>query len=202
MTRPSHPPHALVVCTANVCRSPVVERLLRRHLVPAIGGLTVSSAGTHGGRNEVHPDTVAAAATAGVDLSDHRSRRITRRLLDAEGDDLVIALSREHVYHLIATDESVWPHTFTLVEIVRRAEELATAGTTFDGFDGWVAALSDGRRSSDLLPGRSSDDIDDPYGRSQRRQRRMVRQVEDLSTQLAAAAATSLASPPGDTRSD
>jgi protein-tyrosine phosphatase len=197
VTQSSGSSNALVVCTANVCRSPVAERLLQRHLGAVISDFTVSSAGTHGGRNVVHPDTTAAALTAGVDLSDHRSRRVTRRLLDVEGNDLVIALAREHVYHLIATDEAVWPHTFTFVEIVRRSEELAARGATFDGFDGWVAALSGGRRSSDLLPGRSSDDIADPYGRSQRHQRRMVRQVEELSVRLADAASASLARHPG-----
>lgn len=135
----------------------------------------------------VHPDTSAAAADVGVDLSNHRSRRLTRRLLDAEGNDLVIALAREHVYQLIATDESVWPRTFTLVEVVRRSEQLADGGATFEQFGDWVAAMSDGRLSSQLLPGRSSDDIVDPYGRSRRRQRRMVRQVEELSVRLAAA---------------
>ena len=145
----------------------------------------MTSAGTQGGRNEVHPDTVAAAAAVGADVSTHRSRRLTRRLLDVEGADLVVAMAREHVYHLVATDESVWPHTFTLVELVRRSEALAAAGATSTGFDDWVAALSEGRPGSDLLPGRPSDDIADPYGRSRRHHRRMVRELDDLSGRLA-----------------
>lgn len=196
MTQLSRSPHILVLCTANVCRSPVAEDLLRRHLVTSTDHVTVSSAGTHGGRNVVHHDTQAAAADIGVDLSDHRSRRLTRRLLDAEGGDLVVAMAREHVYHTIATDESVWPHTFTLVELVRRSEALAATGTTKLCFHDWIAALSDGRSASDLLPGRPSDDIADPYGRSRRHHRRMVRQIDGLSLRLAEAATAVLAAGP------
>jgi len=189
-------PNILVVCTANVCRSPVVEALLRRHLAPP-GGVSVTSAGTHGGRNVVHPDSIAAAADAGIDLSGHRSRRLTRRLLDAEGGDLVIALTREHVYHLVATDEAVWPRSFTLVELVRRSEGLAASGATVSGVAEWVAAVGEGRRGTDLLAGRRSDDIADPYGRSRRHHRRMVREVDELCLRLSAAATVSLA-PRGD----
>ena len=143
----------------------------------------------------MHPDTIAAAAGVGADVSAHRSRRLTRRLLDAEGTDLVVAMSREHVYHLVATDESVWPHTFTLVELVRRSEALAAAGAAAAGFDDWIAALSEGRRGRDLLPGRPTDDIADPYGRSRRHHRRMARELDDLSGRLARAAATVLDPP-------
>lgn len=195
MTIPAHSPNVLVVCTANVCRSPVAEQLIRRDLPASTGLVSVTSAGTHGGRNEVHSDTVAAAAAVGADISAHRSRRLTRRLLDVEGADLVVAMAREHVYHLVATDESVWPHTFTLVELVRRSEALAAAGATSSGFDDWVAALSEGRRGSDLLPGRPADDIADPYGRSRRHHRRMVRELDDLSGRLARAAAAVLDPP-------
>lgn len=194
MTSPPAPPHVLVVCTANVCRSPVVERLLPRYLAAVGIDVTATSAGTHGGRNVVHPDTVAAASDIGVDLADHWSRRLTRRLLDAEGADLVVAMAREHVYQLIAIDESAWPRTFTLPELVRRAESLANAGSAMT-FGEWVAALGDGRRSSDLLPGTASDDVDDPYGRARRHHRSMVREVDELCRRLAIGAGALVRAP-------
>lgn len=185
-------PNILVICTANVCRSPVVERLLDRHLNAVGIDVTVTSAGTHGGRNRVQPDTIAAAAELDVELGDHTSRRLTRRLLDREGNDLVVTLARDHLYHVIATDEATWPRTFTLAELARRAEAGASVGLAAGNLDGWVAALGVDRRSSDLMPGLPSDDIADPYGRSMRHHRRMVRTVDRLCASVATAAAVAL----------
>lgn len=187
------PPRLLAVCTANICRSPVAERAIQRELAAVGIDTTVVSAGTHGGHGRVHNDTAIAAAKFGIDLSTHGSQRLTRRLLDDAGSDLVITMTRDHVYHVVATDESAWPRTFTLIELVRRAEDLAAHGGSADEFGTWVAKLSAGRRSADLMPGRATDDIADPYGRSRRHHRRMVGLVDDLARRLALAAATTLA---------
>lgn len=195
MISPPTSPHVLVVCTANVCRSPVVERLLPRHLAAVGIAVGASSAGTHGGRNVVHPDTAAVALEVGIDLSDHWSRRLTRRLLAAEGGDLIVALTREHVYQLIAIDESTWARTFTLPELARRARAAATAGTSAASFAEWVSALSAGRTSSDLLPGSDADDVADPYGRSRRHHRSMVKRVDELCRVVAVGAATTMRTP-------
>ncbi|MEE9659314.1 arsenate reductase/protein-tyrosine-phosphatase family protein [Enterobacter cloacae complex sp. CARB60] len=87
----------LVVCTANICRSPIGERLLRQ-LLP---GKQVTSAGIFG--LEGRPADAAAQAVArrhGVSLEGHVARKVTRSLL--QKSDLILVMEPEHL-RFIAT---------------------------------------------------------------------------------------------------
>ena len=67
----------LVVCTGNVCRSPITEGLLRAAFAERLGPdvLEVASAGTMGWTGSgAHPRSIRAASERGVDISDHRAR--------------------------------------------------------------------------------------------------------------------------------
>ena len=70
----------LIVCTANICRSPMAHGLLKFLLVSeSMNGLvTVDSAGTHLLQKGLPPDIRAqqVAFQSGIDLSDLRSRKI------------------------------------------------------------------------------------------------------------------------------
>lgn len=89
-------PHILIVCTANICRSPLLEGLLRQRLQKQ--GLTswkVSSAGTW-----VEMARPAArfsqklATQQGISLEKHVSRMVTREMVaDA---DLVLCMTANH----------------------------------------------------------------------------------------------------------
>ena len=81
----------LVVCTGNICRSPIVEGWLKTKLP----GKIVESAGTGALVGEgADPDSVAVAADHGIDLTRHRARQLTGQLLREA--DLVLALDRTH----------------------------------------------------------------------------------------------------------
>jgi protein-tyrosine phosphatase len=87
----------LVVCTGNICRSPIGERLLRQQLP----GKQVNSAGILG--LEGHPAVAAAQAVArrhGVSLEGHIARKVTRNLLQQA--DLILVMGPEHL-RFIAT---------------------------------------------------------------------------------------------------
>ena len=87
----------LVVCTGNICRSPIGERLLRQQLP----GKQVNSAGILG--LEGHPADAAAQAVArrhGVSLEGHIARKVTRNLLQQA--DLILVMWPEHL-RFIAT---------------------------------------------------------------------------------------------------
>lgn len=87
----------LVVCTGNICRSPIGERLLRQQLP----GKQVNSAGILG--LEGHPADAAAQAVArrhGVSLEGHIARKVTRNLLQQA--DLILVMGPEHL-RFIAT---------------------------------------------------------------------------------------------------
>lgn len=87
----------IVVCTANICRSPVAEWLLRDHLKNAdLDGWTVSSAGTRGVAPYGAPrPCIDMMAERGLDLSGHRARLLEPAHLQAA--DLVLCLAPEHV---------------------------------------------------------------------------------------------------------
>ena len=82
----------LVVCTGNICRSPVGERLLRRQLPD----LTVDSAGTYGLTGEA-ADTTASevAARNGLSLDGHIAQKLTASL--ARNYDLILVMEPLHI---------------------------------------------------------------------------------------------------------
>lgn len=87
----------LVVCTGNICRSPMGERLLRQQLP----GRQVTSAGIFG--LEGCPADAAAQAVAwrhGISLEGHVARKVTRSLL--QKSDLILVMEPKHL-RFIAT---------------------------------------------------------------------------------------------------
>lgn len=86
----------LCVCTGNICRSPMLEYLLRREL-PKYGleDVEVSSAGT--GTVDGEPASthaITAMNEIGIDIADHRSRRVTAAM--AQEADVIVALTVQH----------------------------------------------------------------------------------------------------------
>ncbi|TXH03865.1 MAG: low molecular weight phosphotyrosine protein phosphatase [Nevskiaceae bacterium] len=85
--------HILVVCTGNICRSPVAEALLRQRL--AEGGFVVASAGTAAMVGwPADPMTQRVAAGYGLSLSEHRARQLGPAML--ADHDLVLTLDQSH----------------------------------------------------------------------------------------------------------
>ena len=86
----------LMVCTGNMCRSPLAEAILRAELERrAVGDISVASAGT--GAWEGRPPSDGALLVAmehDLDISGHRSRHLTRELVDQT--DVIFTMSRGH----------------------------------------------------------------------------------------------------------
>ena len=76
---------ALVLCTGNSCRSQMAEGWIRHDLGDRVD---VVSAGTH--PSYVHPLAIRVMAEAGVDISGHTSKSVSR-FLD-EPMDLVVTV--------------------------------------------------------------------------------------------------------------
>ena len=122
------PANVLMLCSANQCRSPMAEALLARRWARSRTRWRVRSAGLLGEDavgEPPPPEVVAALAAYGLDISGHRSRRVTAA--DLGWADLVLGMSREHVRHAVVTVPDSWPRTFTLKELVRRGEETGPA---------------------------------------------------------------------------
>lgn len=84
----------LLICTGNTCRSPMAMTLVRKALGPDAANYVVESAGVsaHDEPASEHAQTVMQER--GLDLSQHRSRRLTREMLDDA--DIVFTLSQSH----------------------------------------------------------------------------------------------------------
>ena len=87
----------IVVCTGNICRSPMAEGLLKNRMPETLKGrMEVSSAGTYGLQGHPASDNaVRAMALIGIDCARHRARQLTRQML--EEADLLVAMEKYHL---------------------------------------------------------------------------------------------------------
>jgi protein-tyrosine-phosphatase len=95
----SAPGHIVIVCTANICRSPMAEGLLTHALSgqpEPLRSLKIISAGLAARPGEpVSANSVAALKKVGIDISGHRARPVTQQLLD---DALaVFCMTQSHI---------------------------------------------------------------------------------------------------------
>jgi protein-tyrosine phosphatase len=156
----------LVVCTGNVCRSPIAEGLLRAALRARLGddAPSVASAGTAGWEGSpADPFSVVAASEHGADISAHRARRLL--LGHLEEASLVLAMAGEHRDQVARKLPAVADRTFALKELVRLLEALPPAaaadpGTVLEDRVAQAAALRRGGFEGD----RRDEDVLDPLG--------------------------------------
>jgi len=166
----SGPVRVLVVCTANVCRSPAAELLLRAGLALRLGAaaaeqIAVSSAGTWAGdARPVEPGTAAALRRHGVSAAEVAAARSTPLTAEAVvGADLVIGATADHVRDVWRLDLSAQTRSFTLGELARLTEGLgedlpdALPGERLRA----LVAAAGARREERRLPGRPY--VDDAY---------------------------------------
>lgn len=85
----------LFVCTANICRSPMAEGLLRARLGDAAPDWRIDSAGTWAMDGEgAAPRAIKVLKTRGIDLSEHRSRIVNPAILSRA--NLVLVMEKGH----------------------------------------------------------------------------------------------------------
>src|SRR5919201_6306261 len=156
----------LLVCTGNVCRSPVAEAMVRSTLSRKLGDETpkVSSAGTAGWEGSpATREAVHAAAERGVDISRHVARRLDPAMV---GDaDLVLCMGRAHCEEIVEEHPADAGKVFTLKEFVRLVEEENVIGDRPAGDSlAQRVALADGRRRGGFTGNPLDEDITDPLG--------------------------------------
>lgn len=157
----------LIVCTGNICRSPIAEGLLRHHLqARGVGDVQVASAGVSGwDGSPASTEAVEALAERGIDISSHLARRLGRQTIDSA--DLVIAMAEEHRREMARIAPSAGPRTFTLKEFVRLLAGAQTRlrGTTSEELIRGAAELANSRRTGGEVAA-FDEDIADPLGLS------------------------------------
>jgi protein-tyrosine phosphatase len=114
-------PSILFVCTANRFRSPLAAAFFRKSLEEKGDSefWDVSSAGTWATPDlPVMPGLVETARMFGIDLSEHRSRRVNRPLLSKY--DLIVVMQAGHKEALLTEYHGLQNRVYLLSEIIER----------------------------------------------------------------------------------
>jgi protein-tyrosine phosphatase len=116
----------LVICTANICRSPMVAALLADRLAAAglADQVAVSSAGVFAEAGLPASATMRLRAGArGLDLDSHRSTLVTEAELAHA--DLILVMEEAHRKAIFYRAPFVLPKVFRLAELAGIHEDLA-----------------------------------------------------------------------------
>lgn len=91
----------LVVCTGNICRSPMGEGVLVHKFAQTnLSHISVQSAGTSGWENhKPTSEAIQACSEIGIDISTLRSSPITEQMI--QGADLVVAMEQYHIDEMV-----------------------------------------------------------------------------------------------------
>jgi protein-tyrosine-phosphatase len=94
------PYEILVVCTGNICRSPMAEGLIKDMLPKAVQAqISVSSAGTHAIHgNQASDFAVQVMQSHGVDIAGHRARMLSKPML--KNADLILVMETNHLKYI------------------------------------------------------------------------------------------------------
>jgi protein-tyrosine phosphatase len=175
----------LLVCTGNICRSPMAEGFIRRQLAErGVEGVEVESAGVSGWEGSAATEeAVQALVELDIDISDHQARRLTRRLVDAA--DLVVAMAGEHRDAVTRVVPRAVPRTFTLKELVRLLEAEGDPDGSAPPAERIRARVerADARRTAESERG-GHEDIGDPLGLGLRTYRATARELEELTARM------------------
>lgn len=162
----SQPTRILAVCTANISRSPAVERLLRSGLDESVQVDSAGVAALIG--SPIDPPVAAFLRERNAETTSFAARQVDEDMLaDA---DLVLTLTRAHRAEVLELVPSMVRRTFSLLEFTRILKSLDLSGVPSHLDAGArlraiVPLVTAGRALAPRaeLPG--GDDVPDPYGR-------------------------------------
>jgi protein-tyrosine-phosphatase len=168
--RPPEPTvRVLIVCTGNICRSALAERLGRAFLRDVMGEradqIRLESAGTGAVVDSaMDPRSAAALLELGAEAGDFRARQLVEGM--AEQADLVLTMTRAHRRDVLHRHPALLTRTFTLREAAdllgrpdpQRPPDGLDLGSRVRGLVAEMARARSGRHSG------SDDDVPDPIG--------------------------------------
>ena len=180
--------HLLFVCTGNICRSPVAERLTTRWAEQALGAgaVHVASAGTDAMTGHaMHESSARALARLGGDPTGFLARSLVPG--EAEDADLVLTMTRRQRHIVLRDAPRAMRRTFTLPEaagLLALADLVGLADLPVDQRARELALrLHAGRRTR---PSGPDDDVRDPIGHPQAVHTAVAEQVAQLLEPLTA----------------
>lgn len=119
----------VIVCTANICRSPMGAALLQHALAAQpepLRSLRVISAGVAARPGEpISENSVYALKKVGIDVSQHRSQALTQRMLDEAL--AVVCMTESHRAMIMVQADPVPKNIFLFREFVPNAPDVEIA---------------------------------------------------------------------------
>jgi protein-tyrosine phosphatase len=192
------PPFSVLhVCTGNICRSPMAERLLRQAIAEEVGDrvdelILSQSAGTGGWHagEEMNPPAAREVRRRGGEHTGFAARKLRGDHLDSA--DLVLTATAEQVDYVVGLRSDVQARTFVFGEFRRMLMEVdptalpAPAPQPDAVYARGVALVeaADAARAG-RVP-RPEDELDDPWGRGDNFFIRVADEIDQTVRPLAA----------------
>jgi protein-tyrosine phosphatase len=150
----------LMVCTGNIHRSPMAERLAAARTVAVADQVRFSSCGTHAAEGlAMDAASAMACRQLGGNPDGHRSRLLTGPML--ESATLVLTATARQRDEAVAKRPAARNKTFTMREFVRLGDGIETAVGP-DDVGRLIRAVAGQRDRREPVAAR--DDIADPHG--------------------------------------
>jgi protein-tyrosine phosphatase len=173
----------LLVCTGNICRSPIAHGLLAERSRRLLGGgIEVRSVGTWArGGFPATPEAVIAAGDLGVDLSAHRSSRFAAEL--ADWADLIVTMTTEQTSEVAKEAPRSAAKTFALKEVVPILGSLQALEGEPER-EALLERVAEADRARGGAPQPVDGDVADPLGLSQATYLAVAHELEGLIDDL------------------
>lgn len=171
----------LFLCTANICRSPMAEALLKAEISARCPELAIRSAGFLREGSSADKNSVWAMERLGIQLTGHVSTHVSSAV--EQMPDLVLVMAREHLRMLSDLDPATLERAFTLKEFVRLAG-IEGERHHEEPLSDYVRRVAAGRSAFAITSPRREEDIADPIGRRRAAFWRCASELNDLIEEL------------------
>lgn len=171
----------LSVCTHNRTRSVLIGALLQDHLLMRGRGVELVTGGFRAQHLPATEPTVRLLATRGIDVSEHRSRRVDDELIARA--DLIITAERDHVVWIAGRGHGWFQRTYTLPELVARAVDVGRRGDA--DLDEWLHRVGEGRPTAIHYLSAPIPEVADPTGHAPAVWEAIFREIDELCRRLA-----------------
>lgn len=128
------------ICTGNICRSPMAERLLQQELKSKpepLNSLKVISTGLYASGNmPASEKAVALLKKSGIDLTDHRSQPLTQAIIDQSL--ALFVMTEQHRQSLKQRFKKTTPYVYLTREFLGNSKEVEVAdpyGSSLEAYE-------------------------------------------------------------------